>query len=122
MVEGLKSEGITHLAAVGYCFGGTSLISKDFIDNNNSLVHMTIGRYVFDLAFENIIKVSVVAHPSLLKAPDDLEVCIFFFFRSSLSLSSSSYSNLIHTYFLFCPSHFLLAMFVHPILKKNNFV
>ena len=118
MVEGLKSEGITHLAAVGYCFGGTSLISKDFIDNNNSLVHMTIGRYVFDLAFENIIKVSVVAHPSLLKAPDDLEVCIFFS-RSSLSLSSSSYSNLIHTYFLFCPSHFLLAMFVHQIGRAH---
>jgi hypothetical protein len=32
-----------------------------------------IGRLVFDLAFENIIHVAVVAHPSLLK-PEDLEV------------------------------------------------
>ena len=31
------------------------------------------GRYVFDLAFENIIKVGVASHPSLLKVPDDLE-------------------------------------------------
>ncbi|KJA16438.1 hypothetical protein HYPSUDRAFT_47350, partial [Hypholoma sublateritium FD-334 SS-4] len=31
------------------------------------------GRYVFDLAFENVIKVGVVSHPSLLKTPDDLE-------------------------------------------------
>lgn len=32
------------------------------------------GRYVFDLAFDNVIKVGVVSHPSLLKTPDDLEV------------------------------------------------
>ena len=29
---------------------------------------------MFDLAFDNIIKVGVVSHPSLLKTPDDLEV------------------------------------------------
>jgi dienelactone hydrolase len=52
VVEALKSAGVTDFAAVGYCFG---------------------GRYTFDLAFENIIKVAVVAHPSLLKVPDDLE-------------------------------------------------
>lgn len=33
-----------------------------------------IARYVFNLAFENGIKVSVVSHPSLLKVPEDLEV------------------------------------------------
>ena len=32
------------------------------------------GRYVFDLAFDNQIQVAVVAHPSLLKYPKDLEV------------------------------------------------
>jgi len=35
---------------------------------------MTIlGRYTFDLAFENIIKVAVISHPSQLKVPEDLE-------------------------------------------------
>jgi hypothetical protein len=32
------------------------------------------ARYVFDLAFEDVIYVAVIAHPSLLKIPDDLEV------------------------------------------------
>lgn len=36
--------------------------------------HVHIARYVFNLAFENDIKVSVVSHPSLLKVPEDLEV------------------------------------------------
>jgi hypothetical protein len=35
---------------------------------------MIVGRLVFDLAFENITHVSVVAHPSGLTVPDDLEV------------------------------------------------
>jgi len=52
VVEALKSVGVTEFAATGYCFG---------------------GRYTFDLAFENIIKVAVVSHPSLLKVPEDLE-------------------------------------------------
>ncbi|KAF9485529.1 dienelactone hydrolase endo-1,3,1,4-beta-D-glucanase [Pholiota conissans] len=52
VINALKAEGITTFGATGYCFG---------------------GRYVFDLAFENIIKVGVVSHPSLLKVPDDLE-------------------------------------------------
>ncbi|KAH7924311.1 alpha/beta-hydrolase [Leucogyrophana mollusca] len=52
VIAALKEHGVTTFGATGYCFG---------------------GRYVFDLAFENIIKVSVVAHPSLLKTPDDLE-------------------------------------------------
>jgi hypothetical protein len=38
------------------------------------------GRYTFDLAFENIIKVAVVSHPSLLNVPEDLEVRIVYFF------------------------------------------
>jgi len=52
VVEALKSEGVTEFAATGYCFG---------------------ARYVFDLAFDHVIKVGVVAHPSLLNVPEDLE-------------------------------------------------
>jgi dienelactone hydrolase len=52
VLEALKEEGVTEFAATGYCFG---------------------GRYVFDLAFDNVIKVGVVSHPSLLKVPEDLE-------------------------------------------------
>ncbi|KAJ7133255.1 dienelactone hydrolase endo-1,3,1,4-beta-D-glucanase [Mycena epipterygia] len=52
VVSALKVDGVTAIAATGYCFG---------------------GRYVFDLAFEGIIQVASVAHPSLLKVPDDLE-------------------------------------------------
>lgn len=35
---------------------------------------LKIGRYVFDLAFENVIKVAAVSHPSLLQGATDLEV------------------------------------------------
>jgi len=52
VVEALKSAGVAELAATGYCYG---------------------ARYVFDIAFENVIKVAVVSHPSLLKVPEDLE-------------------------------------------------
>ncbi|KAH7890858.1 hypothetical protein F5I97DRAFT_1798743, partial [Phlebopus sp. FC_14] len=31
------------------------------------------GRYTFDLAFDDVIKVAVIAHPSLLKVPEDFE-------------------------------------------------
>jgi len=50
-IEGLKAQGITTFAATGYCFG---------------------GRYVTDLVLDQKIKVAVVAHPSLLKVPEDL--------------------------------------------------
>jgi dienelactone hydrolase len=52
VIAGLKEQGVVSFGATGYCFG---------------------GRYVFDLAFENIIKVSVANHPSLLSIPADLE-------------------------------------------------
>ncbi|TDL26717.1 alpha/beta-hydrolase [Rickenella mellea] len=52
VVNALKEKGITTFGATGYCFG---------------------GRYVFDLAFDNVIKVAVVSHPSLLQVPEDLE-------------------------------------------------
>ncbi|KAK0497340.1 dienelactone hydrolase endo-1,3,1,4-beta-D-glucanase [Armillaria luteobubalina] len=52
VIAALKESGVTDFGATGYCFG---------------------GRYVFDLAFEDVLKVAVVSHPSLLKFPDDLE-------------------------------------------------
>ncbi|KDR67622.1 hypothetical protein GALMADRAFT_257847 [Galerina marginata CBS 339.88] len=52
VINALKEQGITTFGATGYCFG---------------------GRYVFDLAFDNVIKAGVVAHPSLLQVPADLE-------------------------------------------------
>ncbi|KAH9057909.1 dienelactone hydrolase [Lactarius deliciosus] len=52
VIQELKSKRITVFGATGYCYG---------------------GRLVFDLAFENIIHVSVVSHPSLLK-PEDLDI------------------------------------------------
>lgn len=51
VIEALKVQGITRFGATGYCFG---------------------GRYVFDLAFENITSVSIASHPSLLNLPEDL--------------------------------------------------
>jgi len=52
VVAGLREQGVTDLGATGYCLG---------------------GRYVFDLAFDNVIKAAVVAHPSFLQIPSDLE-------------------------------------------------
>jgi hypothetical protein len=36
-------------------------------------VFMRLGRYVFDLAFDNVIQVAATSHPSQLKVPDDLQ-------------------------------------------------
>ncbi|KAF8141932.1 alpha/beta-hydrolase [Boletus edulis] len=52
VIAALKERGVTQFAATGYCFG---------------------GRYAFDLAFDNVLKVAAVAHPSLLTVPSDLE-------------------------------------------------
>ncbi|KAI6010885.1 hypothetical protein F5J12DRAFT_822290, partial [Pisolithus orientalis] len=52
VVAVLKEQGVKDFGSTGYCFG---------------------ARYGFDLAFENITKVTVVSHPSLLKVPEDLE-------------------------------------------------
>ncbi|PPQ78496.1 hypothetical protein CVT25_011837 [Psilocybe cyanescens] len=52
VINALKEQGITIFGATGYCLG---------------------GRYVFDIAFENVIKAAVVSHPSLLQIPADLE-------------------------------------------------
>jgi dienelactone hydrolase len=52
VMAALKEGGVVHFGASGYCFG---------------------ARYVFDLAFEKAIKVSIVSHPSMLECPADLE-------------------------------------------------
>lgn len=51
VIAALKEQGVIRFAATGYCFG---------------------ARYAFDLAFENIISVTIVSHPSLLNIPHDL--------------------------------------------------
>ena len=60
-----------------------------------------LGRYTFDLAFENTIKAAVVAHPYLIKVPEDFKVrCVYF--RLSI------YAVLPYVLFLFrfaYPSH-----------------
>ncbi|KAL4066162.1 Alpha/Beta hydrolase protein [Scleroderma yunnanense] len=52
VIAALQAQGVTEFGATGYCFGAP---------------------YAFDLAFKNIIKVTVVSHPSLLVIPQDLE-------------------------------------------------
>ncbi|KAF7333527.1 Dienelactone hydrolase endo-1,3,1,4-beta-D-glucanase [Mycena venus] len=52
VIAALKEEGVVGFAGAGFCFG---------------------ARYVFDLAFDNVLKVSAVSHPSRLVIPDDLE-------------------------------------------------
>jgi len=55
VIEGLKKEGVTTFGVLGYCFG---------------------ARYAFDLAFDGVPKAVMVAHPSLLKIPEDLETYV----------------------------------------------
>ncbi|KAJ3784694.1 dienelactone hydrolase, partial [Lentinula aff. detonsa] len=52
VIEGLKNDGVTVFAVVGYCFG---------------------ARFAFDLAFEGIPKVVAIAHPSLVNVDADLQ-------------------------------------------------
>jgi hypothetical protein len=50
---------------------------------NDGRLSIPLARYTFDLAFENIIQVGVVAHPSLINVPQDFEVRIAFSFTPS---------------------------------------
>ncbi|KAI0357999.1 alpha/beta-hydrolase [Trametes cingulata] len=52
VLSALKAEGVTKVAAIGFCHG---------------------GRPAFDLAFGNEVQVVAVSHPSLLQVPADLE-------------------------------------------------
>jgi len=69
VIEALKAEGVVTFGATGYCFGGMFLCERMYLCCNFLLV----ARYVFDIAFENIIKVAVVSHPSFLEFPADFE-------------------------------------------------
>ncbi|KAH8833223.1 dienelactone hydrolase endo-1,3,1,4-beta-D-glucanase [Flagelloscypha sp. PMI_526] len=69
VITWLKDKGVTEFGAAGYCFG---------------------ARYVFDLAFENIIKAAVVSHPSMLEAPKDLQE---YFDKSTAPLLINSCTN-----------------------------
>jgi dienelactone hydrolase len=52
VIAALKEEGVTTFAGNGYCLG---------------------ARYVVDLAYDHLVKVVVLNHPTLLKNPEDLE-------------------------------------------------
>ncbi|KAK7027269.1 hypothetical protein VNI00_015358 [Paramarasmius palmivorus] len=52
VINSLKEQGVKEFGATGYCFG---------------------GRYVFDLALDNVIKAGATSHPSLIQIPADLE-------------------------------------------------
>ncbi|KAG2089661.1 Alpha/Beta hydrolase protein [Suillus cothurnatus] len=69
VIAALKEEGVTKFGATGYCFG---------------------GRYIFDLAFDNVIQCAVASHPSLLKLPDDLET---YFSKSTAPLLINTCEN-----------------------------
>ena len=71
VIAALKETGVTTFGATGYCLGG---IFSRSLRRGFPEIHLSAGRYVFDLAFENVIKAAVVAHPSLLQVPADLEV------------------------------------------------
>ena len=116
-MEALKSEGVIELAATGYCFGGIFwfqiiLITKD------TKWFIWLGRYTFDLAFESVIKVAVVSHPSLLKVPEDLEVWSVWF--SSVSFFTLYRSVLIlHSLLLFF-SFFVVHQFESYLKNARN--
>ncbi|EGN92087.1 hypothetical protein SERLA73DRAFT_79884 [Serpula lacrymans var. lacrymans S7.3] len=67
IITALKEQGVTRFGATGYCFG---------------------GRYVFNLAFEHTIHVSVANHPWLLQSPEDFEK---YFATSHVALLINSY-------------------------------
>ncbi|KAH0836457.1 chlorocatechol-degradation protein [Lanmaoa asiatica] len=73
VITGLKERGVTQFAATGYCFGGKSARLIEWMNERVAEGHNAApGRYTFDLAFDKVIKVAAVAHPSLLKVPEDL--------------------------------------------------
>ncbi|GAA5966325.1 hypothetical protein JCM21900_003096, partial [Sporobolomyces salmonicolor] len=52
VIAALKAQGVTRFAATGYCYG---------------------ARLVADFVLNDTIQVAIVAHPSLLQVPEDLE-------------------------------------------------
>ena len=68
VIAELKNRGINEFGATGYCFGGKSRHAIIFSSSED-----LTGKYVFNLAQDNVIKVGAVSHPSLLQMPGDLE-------------------------------------------------
>ncbi|KAJ7922538.1 chlorocatechol-degradation protein [Mycena leptocephala] len=68
VIAALKREGVTSFAATGYCFG---------------------ARYAVDLAFEHVVKVSVISHLGQLVIPDRLENLLSPDIRSRIEGSAS---------------------------------
>ena len=68
-MQGIKELGFREFSATGYCFGGKGpLAHSRFVNDCTS-----IGLYSTILAQNNLVKVSTMAHPSLLTIPDDPE-------------------------------------------------
>ena len=72
VIAGLKEQGITTFGAVGYCFGG-EYIASSYMRDLLSPATLSPGRYVFDLAFDGVIKCAAAVHPSRLEVPADIE-------------------------------------------------
>ena len=53
ILAALKAEGVTKVAALGFCYG---------------------ARPAFDLAFQNKLDIVLLNHPSFLGVPEDFEV------------------------------------------------
>lgn len=92
VVKAMKEQGITKLGAVGYCLGGALIFysseSRRWINGVAHSVAVYTARYVFDCAFDKVVDVAVVTHPSQLQI-QDLEVC---FTRLPLHIIHCSHS------------------------------
>lgn len=93
VIAALKETGVTSFGGTGYCLGGEFASIRIGINDPHPVSYS--GRYVFDLAFENIIKVSAVSHPTFLQVPTDLEVRIPSSLLGSDELNIAAYSEIL---------------------------
>lgn len=77
VIAELRAKGVTEFAAAGFCFGGRWTVdlvldvSWGNIERETGMVaqaRLTLARHSQD-----VLKVAIVSHPSLLKVPDDFE-------------------------------------------------
>ena len=108
VINALKEDGVELFGATGYCWGGKlSIIRFYYPFELDVSMPWPLGRFTFDLAFENTIKAAATSHPSLLKIPEDLEVGTSFSFvgtdadsdltEISLIFQSTSSNQLVHS-------------------------
>ncbi|KAJ7912229.1 hypothetical protein B0H13DRAFT_2327533 [Mycena leptocephala] len=69
VVAELRQYGITAIAATGYAFGGEPIRNFPCI---HPCIFYDLARSVLDLAFDDIIQVAAISHPSQLVIPGDL--------------------------------------------------